>query len=141
MLDLITPSSTRRRISYVIVFAVVVGIALISTQDHFFGNLVALLVVGGVITGALFVALHAIAHRPLDQTVVDRFDGDNIGNIINVSRIRVTGIGGLGMVAMALAIAAAIPPIRVSMALALVGGVCFALALISYRRAHAARHP
>src|SRR5688572_18028958 len=126
MLDLITPSSTRRRISYLIVFAVVVGIALIPTRDPALGELFALLAIGGVITGALFVAVRTVAHRPLDQTVVDRFDGDNIGNIINVSRIRVTGIGGLGMVAMALAIAAAIPPIRVSMALALVGGVCFA---------------
>lgn len=53
---------------------------------------------------------------------------------INMSRIRVSGVGGLGMVAMAAVVAIFVPRIRETMALALVLGVLFALALIVGRR-------
>jgi hypothetical protein len=53
---------------------------------------------------------------------------------INISSIRVAGIGGLGLVAMALAVAWNIPRIGQSMALGLLLGVVMAVALIVARR-------
>jgi hypothetical protein len=55
-------------------------------------------------------------------------------NAINMARIRVNGIGGLGMVAMATVVAIFVPRIRETMALALVLGVLFAVILIARRR-------
>lgn len=55
-------------------------------------------------------------------------------NAINMARIRVNGIGGLGMVAMSLVVAIFVPAIRVAMAVALVLGVLFAVALIARQR-------
>ena len=55
-------------------------------------------------------------------------------NAINMARIRVNGIGGLGMVAMATVVAIFVPRIREAMALALVLGVLFAVILIARRR-------
>jgi hypothetical protein len=55
-------------------------------------------------------------------------------NIINMARIRVSGIGGLGMVAMAIVVAAFVPSIRLSMAIAFGLGIGLAIALIAIRR-------
>jgi hypothetical protein len=54
--------------------------------------------------------------------------------IINMARIRVSGIGGLGMVAMALVVAAFVPSIRLSMAIAFALGIGLAVVLIGIRR-------
>ena len=50
--------------------------------------------------------------------------------LINIARIRIDGVGGLGIVAMAGAVAIAEPHIRAAMALALVLSVPLAVALI-----------
>jgi hypothetical protein len=55
-------------------------------------------------------------------------------NVINMARIRVAGVGGLGMVAMAVTVAIFVPRIRSTMALALALGVAMAIALIALRR-------
>jgi len=52
----------------------------------------------------------------------------------NISHIRVAGVGGLGLVAMALFVAAYVPGIRVSLIVALVSGVLLAVGLILWRR-------
>ena len=54
--------------------------------------------------------------------------------LINMARIRIEGPGGLGLVAMAAAVAIAQPGIRAAMTLALVLGVPLGLALIALRR-------
>ena len=55
-------------------------------------------------------------------------------NMINMARIRVSGFGGLGMVAMALTVAIFVPRIRLTMAIALGLGALMAAALIAMRR-------
>jgi hypothetical protein len=55
-------------------------------------------------------------------------------DVINIASIRVAGIGGLGLVAMAFLLALAIPRIGQSLALGAILGVGFALALILWRR-------
>jgi hypothetical protein len=54
--------------------------------------------------------------------------------LINMARIRVDGFGGLGLFAMALAVAMFVPRIRVEMGIALILGVLLAAALILLRR-------
>ena len=55
-------------------------------------------------------------------------------DVINISSIRVAGVGGLGLVVMALVLAWAIPRIGQTIALGAVLGVAFAAALILWRR-------
>jgi len=53
---------------------------------------------------------------------------------INMSSIKVAGIGGLGLVAVAVVTAIFIPTIRVSLTIGAVAGVVFAVVLILWRR-------
>jgi uncharacterized membrane protein YedE/YeeE len=55
-------------------------------------------------------------------------------NMINMARIRVSGVGGLGMVAMSIVVAAFVPSIRISMAIAFGLGLVLAGVLIALRR-------
>jgi hypothetical protein len=55
-------------------------------------------------------------------------------NMINMASIRVSGIGGLGMVAMAVTVAIFVPRIRLTMAIALLLGGALAGGLIALRR-------
>jgi len=54
--------------------------------------------------------------------------------LINMAHIRVGGIGGLGMVAMAATVAIFVPRIRLTMAVALFLGMALAAVLIAVRR-------
>jgi hypothetical protein len=54
--------------------------------------------------------------------------------LINMAHIRVDGVGGLGMVAMAIVVAIFVPRIRLTMALALLLGTALAALLIAVRR-------
>jgi hypothetical protein len=63
-----------------------------------------------------------------------RDDGPSSTNVINISSVRVAGIGGLGLVAMALLVAVFVPSIGVSQAIAAALGVLLAVGLILWRR-------
>ena len=64
---------------------------------------------------------------------------DNRTGDINISRIPVSGWGGLGLVAMAVVMAAAQPQLRWLTVIALVGGAAIGLTLIAARNRRA-RH-
>jgi hypothetical protein len=53
---------------------------------------------------------------------------------INMARIRVSGVGGLGLVVMAVTVALFVPRIRLSISIALALGLAFAVLLIVHRR-------
>ena len=53
---------------------------------------------------------------------------------INIAHIRVAGVGGLGLVAMAGVVAWNVPQIWLATTLAAAGGVLIAFALIAWRR-------
>jgi hypothetical protein len=53
---------------------------------------------------------------------------------INMSSIKVAGIGGLGMVAIVVIMALALPPVRWFVTLALAGGLLGGLAFIAFRK-------
>jgi hypothetical protein len=119
--------------------AVALGLWL-AVQDPALGGTVFgfLLVVGiGGGVGALVAILRNRRAHQAPLTVPDAFARNESVSIINVSQVRVAGLGGLGLVIVAGAIALAYPRIGVSIGLGLVGGFLIALALIPYRRAHA----
>ena len=60
---------------------------------------------------------------------------------INISGIRVSGIGGLGMVAMAAWVSIVMPEAGFTTALGLAGGLLLGVALIAYRRHHVSSGP
>ena len=53
---------------------------------------------------------------------------------INMSRIKVAGIGGLGLVAVVVVMAVEMPVVRVFALVSAAGGIMGGLALIAYRR-------
>ena len=60
---------------------------------------------------------------------------------INVSGIRVAGVGGLGLVAMAVVVSAFLPAAGWTMAAGLSGGVLLAVALVVVRRTWKSKDP
>ena len=66
---------------------------------------------------------------------LSRFDA------INISKIRVGGIGGLGLVAMAVVVSAYLPAARWAMTAGLLGGVVLAIGLVLARRVIKSKGP
>ena len=89
------------------------------------------------IAGGLLVAFF-LAHRPARPAVsappVRRALPPTSPSLINMARIQIDGVGGLGMVAMALTVAISVPWIRLSVSLGFVLGAIVAAALITWRR-------
>jgi hypothetical protein len=92
------------------------------------------IVVPGVLGGLLLALFLARVQGRADApALAKRLEPPSPG-LINMARIRINGVGGLGMVAMASAVAAFVPRIRATMLLAFVLGVALAAALIARRR-------
>src|SRR5262245_2205271 len=93
-----------------------------------------LIVVPGVLGGFVVALLIGMSTRkPREVETQTRLEPPS-PYLINMAHIRVAGVGGLGMVAMAITVTIFVPRIRSSMALALLLGGALAAALIAYRR-------
>jgi hypothetical protein len=89
-------------------------------------------VVGGVAMAAwLFRFNREHLRNPFDAPVQQ----DRPTDIINMAHIRVEGVGGVGMVLMAIAVALGVPQVGKSMAAGLLLGALMAVVLIRRRRA------
>lgn len=125
--------STFRRIGVVLG---VLGLALFTLLMAVFSPFALLLIpalAGGVVTALILLRRQFGSEAPtsLPQT----FPGEQLStDVINAAHIRVAGFGGLGLVAMSAVIAIAIPPIRMAMIVAIVGGAIAALVVVLYRR-------
>lgn len=87
--------------------------------------------VGGVGTALVLVWLKP---RPTPRSVPDAFASEPIStDVINMARIRVAGIGGLGLVATAIAVGLYVPEIRRSLLVGCGLGAVFASILILRR--------
>ena len=93
-----------------------------------------IVMVPGVLGGALVALLIVRFSRPSTHTGNEGDLQPPSTNMINMARIRVTGIGGLGMVAMAVTVAVFVPRIRLTMVIALLLGGALAAGLIAIRR-------
>lgn len=83
---------------------------------------------GGLLVALVFARLNGTSEA--DPFTAERPSTD----IINMARIQVAGIGGLGLVAMAAVVAFNIPRIRQSMTIALALGALFGVVLVLWRR-------
>ena len=98
-----------------------------------------IVLIPGVLGGALIAFF--LAHRPSAPALEGRPVPRRAAlpppspSLINMARIQIDGVGGLGMVAIALTVAIAVPWIRLSVLLGLALGAAVALALITSRRA------
>ena len=101
-------------------------------------ELTSLILVSGIAGGAVVALLRTVAHRLRPgQRQTDAFAQGSEArrtDVINIASIRVAGIGGLGLVAMAVALALSIPRIGQTMALGALLGAGFAAVLILWRR-------
>lgn len=93
-----------------------------------------LIMVPGVLGGVLVALLIVRFSRPSARVSDDGRLQPPSTNMINMASIRVSGLGGLGMVAMAVTVAIFVPRIRLTMAIALLLGGALAAALIAFRR-------
>lgn len=91
---------------------------------------------GGVVIALLLFRMHPRASQvdPLRDLPITT-------DVINMARIRVSGVGGLGLVAMALTVALMVPRIRQHLIVSALLGIVFGLVLIWLRRAHGGPMP
>lgn len=83
---------------------------------------------------ALALLIFRLQRRTSRQASTHPFTCDGISSdIINMSHIRVAGIGGLGLVAMAAAVAVNVPRIGQTLAIGAVAGTVLAAVLITLR--------
>ena len=88
--------------------------------------------IGGLALAILFITLPGLRRR---TTTTDVFSAERLSSeVINASRIRVTGVGGLGLVAMALAVAIGVPGVGVPLALGGTLGILLGMVLIVKNR-------
>jgi hypothetical protein len=95
-----------------------------------------IILIPGILGGVLLAFV--LAHRPprpmMAAASVRRSLAPPSPSLINMARIQIDGVGGLGMVAMALAVAISVPWIRLSVTLGLLFGIVAAAVLIAWRR-------
>jgi hypothetical protein len=140
MLELTASSGPVRRAILLIAFSILaVGVVMAIGGDAF-GSVLIVFVAGAAIGGLLMMTFvrHTDPVPPISAP--DSFQRDDLRiQVIDVSRIRVAGLGGLGLMVMAIALGFVIPRIGVSLALGLAGGFLISFAIASYRRHHAGR--
>lgn len=91
-----------------------------------------LLLIPGVLGG---LALAFVLRRVNRQDAVPvPFHPEPLSNVMNMAHVKVAGVGGLGLVAMALVVASVIPQIGRSLAIGLTAGAALAVALILFNR-------
>jgi hypothetical protein len=93
-----------------------------------------MILIPGLAGGLVLALLIARIGRATSGIVVPRRLAEPSPTLINMAHIQVEGVGGLGLVAASLAVAAHDPRIRLAVLLAGVLGIALALALIVMRR-------
>jgi hypothetical protein len=120
------------RIVRVVGIVVVASGLAVASFDTAIGLLIPIALGGGaVVAAALLLSDSRDGHAGL---AVDRFGRDRIDIIMNVSRVRVTGIGGAGLVVVAAVVALQYQLLSAVIAAGAVGGGVAALVLIVSRR-------
>jgi hypothetical protein len=127
-------NSQRSRVLNVGGLILVLALVAAFLADRDMGGIMVVPVVGGVIAAALMIfsrrsGLGASLVRP------DPFEHSS-ADVINMSRIRVAGVGGIGLMVVAAAMALTFPRIGWSVAVSAIAGVALAATWIVLRREH-----
>jgi len=118
---------------------VILVLALVAAAlaDRDMGWIMVAPVVGGVIA-ASFLIVSRRSGLGASQVRPDPFEHSNT-DVINVSHIRVAGVGGIGLMAVAAAMAVTFPRIGWSVVVSAIAGVALAVTWILMRRDHEIR--
>lgn len=115
----------------------VVSLVAASLADRDLGPILAVPVVGGVLAAAALIlsrrsglGASSVRHDPFE---------DSSSDLINMSRLRVAGVGGAGLIVVAIAMAMTFPRIGWSVVVSAFGGVALAISWILSRRDHGLR--
>ena len=135
-----SPGASRRVLNRLSVALLVAG-GVVVLRDPV-GSGVFFLTFAGMLGGLLLLSVIRRLNRMPDDSAADVFLRDGLStDVINFSRLRVSGVGGLGLMAVSVAIAFSLPFVGVSVALGLLGGIFLSFGLLNYRRQHAGRWP
>lgn len=115
-----------------VAFGIVIGGLLYAAVRNDAGGVIVLL---ALIGGAAWVS-HLMAHRSRGLVHDPMAYRTQSTDVINLSSIRVAGVGGLAFVVVAIGIAIAIPRIGQTLIVGAIGGAILAFAVIRYRRDH-----
>lgn len=113
----------------------VLGLLAVAILDFTVAWFVIPAAIGGAATGVLLFLTHRAHQAPHLENATDAPASVPTG-IFNMSSVSPAGIGGLGLIAMALLMAVTYERIGESLALGLAGGMTAAVFLIHYRRRH-----
>jgi hypothetical protein len=133
-----SPGLSRRVLSYVTVVLLIAGGVVILLDPV--GGAVFFLTFAGMLGGLLMLVVIRRLNRLPDDSAADVFLRDGLStDVINFSRLRVSGVGGLGLVAVAISMGFALPPVGLALAVGLFGGIFLSFGLREYRRQHVGR--
>jgi hypothetical protein len=123
------------RVIGVVIAAIVLAAA---SFDPAIGWIIPLGLGGGALIATVLLAV--ASRRGHAAPVVDRFARNEMDGIINISRVRVAGLGGLGLVLAASGVALQYQLTTVAIGAGLIGGALTGLLLIVSRRPRRASH-
>jgi hypothetical protein len=127
-------NSQSSRVLHVGGVILVVALVTAALADRDMGGILVVPVVGGLIA-ALVLIVSRRSGLGASQVRPDPFEHSN-SDVINVSHIRVAGVGGLGLVLVAAAMAVTFPRIGWSVVVSAIAGVALAMTWIVMRRNH-----
>lgn len=128
----------------VVVRTVVLSLAALGlvalSRDSVIGWLVPLVVIGGGVTAAALIFSHSRERHASFSD--DRFEREGVaGDVLNMSRVRVAGLGGVGLVLVAVLAAFQFPLTAATLLIGVVGGALGGIAAIMWRRGAGGRSP
>ena len=129
--------SVRRRIHVAMLALTVLGLGL-GAMDPAIGWVIPLALGGGGLTAAVLIAVRS--KQDHTRFAPDHFSGEGPIGVMNVSRVRVAGAGGVGLVILSGVIALQYELIAAAMVAGVAGGAIAGVAMIVYRRWNAGRH-
>ena len=93
-------------------------------------------VLAGFVGGVAFAYAFSKMKRSRNEPELSDVFPEGLGptDVINMAHIKVAGVGGLGLVVVAFAVALDVPEIGQSQAISAALGIVFAIALIAWRR-------
>lgn len=127
-------NSQSSRVSHVGGAILVLALVAAALADRDMGWIMVVPVVGGVIA-ASFLIFSRRSGLGASQVRPDPFADSNT-DVINVSRVRVAGVGGIGLMIVAAAMAMTFPRIGWSMVVSAIAGLALAMTWIFMRRDH-----
>ncbi len=127
-------NSQSSRVLHVGGVILVVALVAAALADRDMGYIMVVPVVGGVLA-ALFLIVSRRSGLGASEVRPDPFEHSN-SDVINVSHIRVAGVGGLGLMVVAAAMAVTFPRIGWSVVVSAIAGVALAMTWIVMRRNH-----